>query len=110
MEDNFEKGLKAFFAERTPPPAEIKAAIAQKLAAAEKEAENRQTLGRCLLILLFAALMSAAMLGVLWALLGTGIITLAASAHLFATITGGLAITLALKDKKGGNPNAVSVD
>ncbi|MCL2704031.1 MAG: hypothetical protein FWE91_10555 [Defluviitaleaceae bacterium] len=105
MEDNLTSDLKEFFADRVPPPAETRTALTRKLAEAQRDIERRRTIGQCLLVLLYAMLFSASILGIAWVFFGAGIIVLAVLIYLSASITAGLAIVLAFKSllAKGGN-------
>ena len=110
-EDELDSGLKAFFAGRIPPPAGVKTAIAGKLSTVKNDVERRKAVGKCFMILAYAAFFSISLLGVVWTLLGVGIIFLVVSFYLFATLVCGLALTLALRIlTKGGNGYAVLLD
>lgn len=112
MEYDFERDLKDFFAGRVTPPEETRMALAQKLTAVQEDTEQRRTLRRCFLILLYAAVFSAFLLGILWIFFGSGLIILIISFYFIISIIGGLAIILALGNPsmKGGFTYVVLMD
>jgi len=112
MEDSFDKNLRAFFADRISPSAEVRDALTQRLVEAQADHGRRQMFSLCFLILLFATLLSAASVLIVWLLLGSGVIVLAVSIYLSASIAGGLALVFALNSlsTKGGLAHAAHMD
>jgi len=112
MARNLEDSLKDFFAERTTPSIETKAALTQKLIAAKvaksNAIEKSQTFRNCLLILLFVTSLSVSILGFVWILFGFGVLVFIATIYFAASIIGGLGLTLAFKN--GGELNVISMD